>query len=168
MQTVGQGATESDYLSHTVQTHLIGAYNIDNALAAVSVGLCFGVEPEQIDKALEAYEPHNNRSEMRKTKSNTLIIDAYNANPSSMGAALSNFATMPAPEGMQKMLILGDMKELGAVSEQEHSKVVEKIKEMVQPQPETANTNPQSSNLKSQISNLKPQNIKLPVSPGFP
>ena len=111
-----------------VQTHLIGAYNIDNALAAVSVGLHFGVEPEQINAALAGYVPTNNRSEMRKTERNILIVDAYNANPSSMAAALQNFALMQAPEGMRKMLILGEMRELGDISEKEHARVVEKIK----------------------------------------
>ena len=111
-----------------VQTHLIGAYNIDNVLAAVSVGLRFGVEPAQINAALAGYVPTNNRSEMRKTARNTLIVDAYNANPSSMAAALQNFAMMQAPEGMRKMLILGEMRELGDISEREHARVVEKIK----------------------------------------
>ena len=70
-------------------------------LAAVSVGLRFGVEPAQINAALAGYVPTNNRSEMRKTARNTLIVDAYNANPSSMAAALQNFAMMQAPEGMR-------------------------------------------------------------------
>ncbi len=111
-----------------VQTHLIGAYNIDNVLAAISVGLRFGVEPAQINAALAGYVPTNNRSEMRKTARNTLIVDAYNANPSSMAAALQNFVMMQAPEGMRKMLILGEMRELGDISEREHARVVEKIK----------------------------------------
>ena len=130
-QTVnGQCSTVNGQRSmvNEVQTHLIGAYNIDNVLAAVSVGLRFGVEPAQINAALAGYVPTNNRSEMRKTARNTLIVDAYNANPSSMAAALQNFAMMQAPEGMRKMLILGEMRELGDISEREHARVVEKIK----------------------------------------
>ena len=126
----GQRSTVNGQWStvNEVQTHLIGAYNIDNVLAAVSVGLRFGVEPAQINAALAGYVPTNNRSEMRKTARNTLIVDAYNANPSSMAAALQNFAMMQAPEGMRKMLILGEMRELGDISEREHARVVEKIK----------------------------------------
>lgn len=69
---------------HEVHTRLIGEYNFPNALAAITIGRFFGVEPEKIDKALNEYEPHNNRSQLKKTTDNTLIIDAYNANPTSM------------------------------------------------------------------------------------
>ena len=116
-------------VANEVQTHLIGSYNIDNVLAAVSVGLYFGVEPKDIDKALADYVPTNNRSEMRRTDRNMLIVDAYNANPSSMKAALDNFSIVAAPEGMKKMLILGDMRELGEVSAREHKAVVDKLQE---------------------------------------
>lgn len=112
---------------HTVQTHLIGAYNIANLRAAVTVGLHFGVTPSQIDEALAEYVPTNNRSEFRDTGRNHLIVDAYNANPSSMGAALTNFQFI---ESQNKMVILGDMRELGAESVQEHRAVVEKLKGM--------------------------------------
>ena len=115
---------------HTVQTHLIGSYNLDNVLAAITVGLHYGVCPEDVDKALADYKPANSRSEMRKTARNTLVIDAYNANPSSMEAALENFALIVTPENVKKMLILGDMKELGAVSDTEHSKVVSTIQRL--------------------------------------
>lgn len=111
---------------HEVQTQLIGEYNFPNALAAVTIGCFFGVEPQKIDKALSDYAPQNNRSQLKKTESNTLIIDAYNANPTSMMAALTNFHTMNAA---RKMLILGDMRELGAESGAEHQKVVDYIKE---------------------------------------
>ena len=111
-----------------IRTRLIGAYNIDNVLAAVSVGVYFGVEPNQICAAIEGYVPSNNRSELRTTDHNQLIVDAYNANPSSMKAALDNFALITPPEGMTKMLILGEMRELGDVSEQEHTNVIEHIK----------------------------------------
>ena len=111
---------------HTVQTHLIGAYNIANLRAAVSVGLLYGVEPAEIDKALAEYVPTNNRSEFRQTEHNCLIVDAYNANPSSMDAALTNFSFIRAEH---KMVILGDMRELGAESEQEHRKVLLKLQQ---------------------------------------
>ncbi len=108
-----------------VQTHLIGAYNIDNMLAAITIGLHFGVSPEQINEALEGYQPSNNRSQLTETADNHLIVDAYNANPSSMAAALENFKLM---EVENKMAILGDMRELGEVSDAEHQKVVDKLK----------------------------------------
>lgn len=111
---------------HEVQTQLIGEYNFPNALAAVTIGCFFGVEPQKIDKALSAYTPQNNRSQLKKTESNTLIIDAYNANPTSMMAALTNFQNMDAAH---KMVILGDMRELGAESIGEHQKIVDYIKE---------------------------------------
>ena len=77
---------------HSVETHLFGDYNLLNALAAISIGVYFDVEPEQINEAIANYEPSNNRSQIIKTANNTIIIDTYNANPSSMKAALENFA----------------------------------------------------------------------------
>lgn len=109
---------------HEVQTQLIGEYNFANALAAVAIGSYFGVKPEQIDEALTRYTPQNNRSQLKKTESNTLVIDAYNANPTSMMAALENFRKMQVPH---KMVILGDMRELGAESAAEHQKIVDFI-----------------------------------------
>lgn len=106
----------------TIQTHLIGAYNIYNMLAAACIGLHFGVSPEQVDHALAGYIPSNNRSQLEQTADNHLIIDAYNANPTSMNAALTNFRDMAVKP---KMAILGDMRELGAVSREEHQKVVD-------------------------------------------
>ena len=105
---------------HTVQTHLIGSYNLTNALAALAVGMRFDVSPEQAAQAIAAYVPSNNRSELLRTAHNELIVDAYNANPTSMRAALENFALISHPH---KMLILGEMRELGAVSAEEHQKV---------------------------------------------
>lgn len=105
---------------HTVQTHLIGSYNLTNALAALAVGMRFDVSPEQAAQAIAAYVPSNNRSELLRTAHNELIVDAYNANPTSMRAALDNFALISHPH---KMLILGEMRELGAVSAEEHQKV---------------------------------------------
>lgn len=113
-------------VSHEVQTHLIGAYNLDNALAAVAIGRYFGVEDTQICHALSSYVPQNNRSQLVHTASNTLIVDAYNANPTSMMAALENFRQM---EAAHKVAILGDMKELGEGSHEEHQKVVDFLKE---------------------------------------
>ena len=109
---------------HSVQTHLIGAYNITNMLAAVSIGLYFGVDAALIDEALAGYQPSNNRSQFEQTADNRLIVDAYNANPTSMAAALDNFAAIHA-EG--KMAIIGDMKELGAVSHDEHQKIADRL-----------------------------------------
>lgn len=109
---------------HLVKTNLIGEYNLSNALAAVAIGKYFGVKTAKICKAIEEYVPTNNRSQLKKTDKNTLIIDAYNANPTSMNAALDNFAKMDVPN---KTLILGDMLELGNDSIAEHQKVVDLI-----------------------------------------
>lgn len=102
---------------HKVQTKLIGAYNIDNLLAAIAVGINFGVDRKKICAALEEYTPSNNRSQMTVTAKNHLVVDAYNANPTSMMAALENFSLMQAKK---KMAILGQMGELGADSDKEH------------------------------------------------
>ena len=106
---------------HKVQTQLIGAYNIDNLLAAIAVGINFGVDRKKICAALENYTPSNNRSQMVKTEKNHLIVDAYNANPTSMQAALDNFRLMEVPH---KMAIIGQMGELGADSDAEHRQLV--------------------------------------------
>ena len=108
----------------TIETKLYGRYNETNILAAAAVGHHFGVSPGQIKAALEDYEPDNNRSQVTRTETNLLILDAYNANPSSMEAALSNFAESGYPE---KALILGDMLELGASSDEEHRHIMELI-----------------------------------------
>jgi UDP-N-acetylmuramoyl-tripeptide--D-alanyl-D-alanine ligase len=106
---------------HQVDTQLIGSYNLANMLAAACIGLYCGVEPSQIDEALASYRPTNNRSQLTVTEHNHLIVDTYNANPTSMNAALCNFQVM---EVAPKMAILGEMGELGAISEEEHQKVV--------------------------------------------
>ena len=111
---------------HEVQTQLIGEYNFPNALAAVTIGRFFGADAEKTDKALAGYTPRNNRSQLRKTADNTLIIDAYNANPTSMMASIGNFGNMQAEN---KMLILGDMRELGKESAEEHQKIVDYLEE---------------------------------------
>ena len=115
-----------EYQGKTISTKLIGAYNIDNALAAATIGHYFGVEDNSTCEALEEYTPSNNRSQLKTTDLNTLIIDAYNANPTSMMAALKNFRDMKVEN---KMAILGDMRELGHISAEEHQKVVDFIKE---------------------------------------
>jgi UDP-N-acetylmuramoyl-tripeptide--D-alanyl-D-alanine ligase len=105
-----------------VATQLIGSYNIDNALCAVAVGCYFGVSSEDISAALAEYVPQNNRSQLTRTDHNMLVVDAYNANPTSMRAALENFARMAVP---RKMAILGDMKELGEATATAHQEVVD-------------------------------------------
>ena len=106
---------------HKVQTQLIGSYNIDNLLAAIAVGINFGVDRKKICAALENYVPSNNRSQMTVTERNHLIVDAYNANPTSMQAALDNFSLIQAD---RKMAILGQMGELGSESDKEHRQIV--------------------------------------------
>lgn len=115
----------SSSAKHEIMTHLIGSYNIYNMLAAATIGLEFGVSTDQINHALQNYIPSNNRSQLTVTESNKLIVDTYNANPTSMNAALVNFRDM---EVSPKMAILGDMRELGDVSEVEHQKVVDFLK----------------------------------------
>lgn len=114
--------TGKDGDQHHVMTQLIGEYNFSNILAAVTMGLYFGVPADKIDDALNEYTPQNNRSQLKQTEDNVLIIDAYNANPTSMMAALENFKRMTVEH---KMVILGDMKELGADSAMEHQKVID-------------------------------------------
>ena len=110
----------------TVQTHLIGAYNLDNMLAAITIGYVNNIPFEQINHALESYVPTNNRSQLTETEKNHLIVDAYNANPTSMKAALDNFRLM---EVSPKMAILGMMGELGDVSQEEHQKIIALLEE---------------------------------------
>ena len=110
----------------TVQTHLIGAYNLDNILAAITIGYVNNIPFEQINHALESYVPTNNRSQLTETEKNHLIVDAYNANPTSMKAALDNFRLM---EVSPKMAILGMMGELGDVSQEEHQKIIALLEE---------------------------------------
>lgn len=110
---------------HMVQTNLIGAYNVDNALAAITIGLKFGVKEQDASDAVANYMPQNNRSQLTETGRNHLVVDAYNANPTSMAAALENFSMIKAQD---KMLILGDMRELGDVSKDEHRRIVEEIR----------------------------------------
>ena len=100
-----------------IETNLVGSYNADNVMAAIAVGKQFGVSSEEAVAAISAYVPANKRSQMTKTERNTLIVDAYNANPTSMAAALDNFSNVSAE---QKVALLGDMLELGSESLSEH------------------------------------------------
>ncbi len=104
-----------------IKTQLVGEYNLPNILAAIAVGKTFKVDDAMIRDALESYSPSNSRSQLIEKNSNKIILDAYNANPSSMKAAIENFANMP---GSKKVLILGGMMELGAESLAEHEKLV--------------------------------------------
>ena len=112
---------------HLIQTHLVGSYNFENVAAAIGVGQHFGVDENAIIEALEAYTPTNSRSQVIETQHNRIIMDAYNANPTSMRAALVNFATIC---GEQHLLILGDMRELGSASEEEHRNILNLMKEL--------------------------------------
>ena len=109
-----------------IKTKLIGSYNAENVLAAVTIGHFFGMSDEQIQIGLEKYTPNNNRSQLTVTERNKLVVDAYNANPTSMKAAILNFAQMNV---QAKTLILGDMLELGEYSENEHQNVVDLLQQ---------------------------------------
>ena len=110
-----------EYVSGSIQTRMLGKYNFYNFLTAISFGIEFRIEPEKINSAIANYEPKNNRSEIQETSFNTLIVDCYNANPSSMKSALESFSLIQHPN---KVAILGDMKELGKESESEHEQVI--------------------------------------------
>jgi UDP-N-acetylmuramoyl-tripeptide--D-alanyl-D-alanine ligase len=105
-----------------LKSKLIGSYNLENILAAARVGLHFGVDPLDIQKAIENYQPTNNRSQLIPKGTNKIFMDAYNANPTSMLASLTNFAKM---KGLSKTVILGDMLELGNQSAAEHQKIAD-------------------------------------------
>jgi len=110
---------------YNVHTHLLGSYNFDNCMAAVAVGLHFGVEPWDIKEAIEEYVPSNQRSEFKETaRGNRLYLDCYNANPSSMAAAIESFAMMKG-----SMAIIGGMHELGHDERKEHKHVVAQLDE---------------------------------------
>jgi len=107
-----------------IKTNLIGSYNFYNVLAAITIANYFKIEKKKIISAIEKYFPQNNRSQFIKTNNNTLIVDAYNANPSSMLLAIKNFADIKVTS---KVLIVGDMFELGNKSVKEHSKIINLI-----------------------------------------
>ncbi|MBU1720559.1 MAG: UDP-N-acetylmuramoyl-tripeptide--D-alanyl-D-alanine ligase, partial [Bacteroidetes bacterium] len=130
----GEITSDDTYLNFTflspkkepvlVESQLVGAYNFPNMMAAVCIGRYFGVADGEIAAALSSYKPGNNRSQLEKTKRNTLILDAYNANPSSMKLAITSFLSS---DMQNKMMILGDMRELGVESEAEHRAVLKMI-----------------------------------------
>lgn len=109
--------------THLVKSNLTGVYNLGNILAAICIGTYLGLSPAEINKGLEGYQPNNNRSQIVKTATNTLICDYYNANPSSMMVAIENVDKLSAEK---KVLILGDMFELGDEAPAEHLAVIEK------------------------------------------
>lgn len=115
----------SDEVSYKVRTQLTGLYNLENALAAITVGIFFGICYDGINRALETYMPENHRSQMVETGRNRVVLDAYNANPSSMKVAIDNFLAM---KGDGKLLILGGMKELGDESRNEHQLLVDRLR----------------------------------------
>ncbi len=111
-----------EFENTTIQSHLIGLYNANNINIAITIGKHFGVTNEKIKFGLENYIPNNNRSQLLDKNSNKIILDAYNANPSSMNAALTNFFQL---EEKNKVAILGDMFELGIESSDEHKNLIE-------------------------------------------
>ena len=112
-------------LADGIENHLEGSYNRFNIAAAVAVGRYFDVPDERIRHAIAGYVPDNNRSQRIGTSRNTLVADCYNANPSSMRASVGNFLAEPLEERQRRVLILGDMLELGDWSEREHAAIIE-------------------------------------------
>lgn len=117
-------AVKIDWNSHLITSNLYGSYNFYNILAAICIGNYFNVAHEKIKAAIEEYFPTNNRSQIVTIGSNTIFLDAYNANPTSMNAAIDTFAQNESP---RKLMVLGDMLELGAISQAEHQKIVDKV-----------------------------------------
>jgi UDP-N-acetylmuramoyl-tripeptide--D-alanyl-D-alanine ligase len=109
-----------------IQTHLVGTYNAENIVAACCIGQFFGVENQKIKSGLENYIPSNNRSQIIQKENCTILMDAYNANPSSMKAAIENFSAIDHPD---KFFVLGDMFELGDSSESEHQAIIQLAEE---------------------------------------
>jgi UDP-N-acetylmuramoyl-tripeptide--D-alanyl-D-alanine ligase len=113
--------------NNTINTKLVGEYNFENVMAAITVGCYFNVDQKLIIKALESYHPTNNRSQFIKTEKNEVVMDAYNANPVSMSNSVKNFRNISDDN---HLLILGDMKELGNESLNEHQEIINLIKEL--------------------------------------
>lgn len=109
---------------YTVQTNLIGEYNWENVMAAITIGTFFKVEHEKVKSALENYHPNNHRSQWIQFGTNNILMDAYNANPTSMLLAINNFASLPFKN---KGVILGDMRELGMYAEEEHRNILNQL-----------------------------------------
>ena len=118
---------EIEFCNFVISTHLIGLYNANNSIAALTFGKYFGIDDNAIKTALESYIPENNRSQILSKGSNQIILDAYNANPSSMKVAIENFVQL---DNQNKIVILGDMFELGQESPQEHKEIVDSLYEV--------------------------------------
>lgn len=116
--------SKSDIETHYCKTNLIGIYNFENILAAITIGCYFGIESNKMNKALESYFPSNHRSQLIKKETNEILLDAYNANPTSMNAAIDNFSQIAQPE---KVMIIGDMFELGKEGPAEHEAILVKL-----------------------------------------
>ena len=114
-----------NHISYSITTNLFGEYNLENIKAAMAAGLFFGVDIQDIVNAIKDYKPANNRSQINITGRNTLICDSYNANPTSMRAALESFSVIKSDS---KVVILGDMLELGEKGEEEHISLLNAIK----------------------------------------
>jgi len=112
--------------SYNVKSQLTGAYNLDNILAAICIGVYFKLSAEEINAGISGYQPKNNRSQITQTTTNTLICDYYNANPSSMAVAIENLGKI---EAKHKVLVLGDMFEMGGESAAEHEAIIKKAME---------------------------------------
>ena len=140
MKQISYGNTDSDcngkltsstpsvkleWEDQSIISNLYGSYNYNNILAAICIGNYFKVAPDRIKSAIEEYHPTNNRSQIINSNSNTLFLDAYNANPTSMNAAIEAFSENDAKN---KLMLLGDMLELGDISKEEHQKIVNKTK----------------------------------------
>ena len=110
---------------HIIHTNLVGAYNFDNVMAAICIGMFFKITAEKVIAEIEKYKPSNNRSQVMQSGTNLLFLDAYNANPSSMKVSIENFAGLNT---FRKIVILGDMFELGAESRSEHEAILELLK----------------------------------------
>lgn len=130
-ELIGEVASSDPYLTAKIlfpkgwlylRTQLTGDYNLENVLAAARIGVHFGVDPLQIQEAIENYQPGNNRSQLTKTGKNTLLLDCYNANPTSMEASVRNFLQL---NHTNKVFILGDMLELGDSTAIEHQKIAD-------------------------------------------
>lgn len=148
----------------TIHSNIVGEYNLENALAAICVGDHFGVSVENTKNAIESYLPKNNRSQSLDTENNKLILDAYNANPVSMNAALDNLFKYPETN---KIAILGDMKELGEYSLEEHQIIVDRLNEVKLPAylvgPEFAKTNHAGINHFESIDDLRKEITKSQI-----
>jgi len=113
---------DNNYTSPLLKTQLVGQYNFINFLAAIRIGTYFGISNENCNRAIESYTPSNNRSQVTKTERNTLIVDCYNANPTSMKSAIDSFALI---DHYPKVFILGDMREMGQDAEMVHEEIVQ-------------------------------------------